>query len=165
MSFLKNIHRLDAGRTYQRDPGSLTLSRVLRSVAGSATCPSQAAIAIALASARGTVDRPRQLHQRVLHVDDRVQPRAQEIALSAIASFLRSHRHLRCANGITSSDSREFLKAKLQAFEPSHPKSLQFQTLPCPENRLLLNGLGGISWTTGLVPLVAVAVQDRKVRC
>src|SRR5215510_12634220 len=33
-------------------------------------------------------------------------------------------------------------KTKLQAFEPSHPKSLQSQMLSHPEIRLPLNGLG-----------------------
>ena len=35
------------------------------------------------------IDRPRELHQRVAHVDDRIQPRAQEI-VARIASFLWS---------------------------------------------------------------------------
>ena len=53
------------------------------------------------------VDRPRQLHQRMVHVDDRVQPRAQKIGLSAVPSFLGSHRPLRCDHAITTRDSRE----------------------------------------------------------
>ncbi|MBB6301320.1 hypothetical protein GGE67_001929 [Rhizobium leucaenae] len=56
------------------------------------------------------VDRPRQLHQRMVHVDNRVQPRAQKVGLSAVASFLRSHRPLRCHHGITTRDSRESQK-------------------------------------------------------
>jgi hypothetical protein len=43
--------------------------------------------------------------------------------------------------GITTRDSTESQKTKLQAFAPSTPKSLQSQMPPRLENRLPLNGL------------------------
>jgi hypothetical protein len=63
----------------------------------------------------------------MVHVDDRVQPGAQEIGLSAVASFHWLHRSLRSDQRITTRDSTESSKAKLQAFEPSKPESLQSQ--------------------------------------
>src|SRR5262249_17953327 len=38
------------------------------------------------------VDRPRQLHQRVVHVDDLIKPRAEQIMLTALPSLAWSHR-------------------------------------------------------------------------
>src|SRR6516162_8855094 len=38
------------------------------------------------------VDRPRQLHQRVVHVDDLVKPRAEQILLAGLPSLAWSHR-------------------------------------------------------------------------
>src|ERR1700730_6120912 len=37
------------------------------------------------------VDRPRQLHQRVAHVDDLIEPRAQDVRLAGAAALLRTH--------------------------------------------------------------------------
>src|SRR5260370_26592395 len=51
-------------------------------------------------------------------------------------------------NGITTRDSTESSKAKLQAFGPPSPKSLQIQNPSRPENRLSLNGLDDCSRTT-----------------
>src|SRR5918911_785426 len=42
------------------------------------------------------VDRARELSQFVLHVDDLVQPRAEQITRSRHLLLLRSHRFLRC---------------------------------------------------------------------
>src|SRR5467141_1100391 len=94
------------------------------------------------------VDRLRQLHQRVAHVDDRVQPRAQKIGLSRLSSFPWSHRSLRCDDGITTRDSTESSKMKLQAFGQSKPEILQSQSQSRPENRFLINRLDGSSRTT-----------------
>ena len=41
------------------------------------------------------VDRPRQPHQRVLHVDDLIEPRAKQILLAALPPFPWPHRTLR----------------------------------------------------------------------
>ena len=38
------------------------------------------------------VDRPRQLHQRVVHVDDLIKPRAEQILLAGLPSLAWSHR-------------------------------------------------------------------------
>src|SRR5439155_21925457 len=54
----------------------------------------------------------------------------------------------RCHEGITTRDSAESSKMKLQAFGASSPKSLQSQMPSRPENRLLLNGLGDFSRPT-----------------
>ena len=56
------------------------------------------------------VDRPRQLHQRVARVDDRIEPRAQKIGLPGVASFPWSHRLLPHGDGITVRDSTESSK-------------------------------------------------------
>src|SRR5262249_38720773 len=40
------------------------------------------------------------------------------------------------------SSSKGIPKMKLQASEPSGPESLQFQTRPCPKNRLSISRLG-----------------------
>jgi hypothetical protein len=47
------------------------------------------------------------LHQFVLHVDDLIQPGAEQIARSRRLTLLRSHRVLRCDHRITSLDSTE----------------------------------------------------------
>jgi hypothetical protein len=41
------------------------------------------------------VDRPRQLHQRVVHVDDLIEPRTKQILLAALPPFPWPHRTLR----------------------------------------------------------------------
>ena len=43
---------------------------------------------------KSPVDRPRQLHQRVVHVDDLVEPRAKQILLAAFPPFPWPHRTL-----------------------------------------------------------------------
>ena len=53
------------------------------------------------------IDLASQLNQLVLHVDDLVQPGPEQIARSRRPVLLRSHRHLRCHHGITTSDSTE----------------------------------------------------------
>src|SRR4029077_11742240 len=70
------------------------------------------------------VDRPCQLHQRVAHIDDRVQPRAQKIGLPAVASFLRSHRSPPMPPRKSRLAIRGKPKIKLQAFKASNRKSL-----------------------------------------
>jgi hypothetical protein len=56
------------------------------------------------------VDRAGELHQLVLHVDDLIEPGAEQIAFAGRLPLLRSHRSLRCHHGITSRDSRESQK-------------------------------------------------------
>ena len=56
------------------------------------------------------VDRPRQPHQRVLRVDDLIEPRAKQILLAALPPFPWPHRNLRPSRPrqrITARDSRE----------------------------------------------------------
>jgi hypothetical protein len=42
---------------------------------------------------KAAVDRGRQLCQRVVHVDDLVAPRSEQILLATVASLPRSHRN------------------------------------------------------------------------
>src|SRR5262249_32336227 len=51
-----------------------------------------------------------QLHQLMLHVDDLVQPRPEQITRSRRLVLLRPHASLRCGDGITLADSRESQK-------------------------------------------------------
>src|ERR1700758_3321863 len=43
-------------------------------------------------SQKTPIDRPRQLHQRVVHVDDLIKPRAEQILLAGLPSLAWSHR-------------------------------------------------------------------------
>ena len=57
------------------------------------------------------VDRPRQLHQRVVHVDDLIQTRPEQVALAALPVLLRPHLRSSArstqAERITTSNSKE----------------------------------------------------------
>ena len=53
------------------------------------------------------VDLAGELHQLVLHVDDLVEPGAEQITFPCRLRLLRSHRPLRCNHGIMPGDSRE----------------------------------------------------------
>ena len=86
----------------------------------------------------------------MVHVDDRVQPRAQQIGLSCLSSFLRSHRPLRRNRWNHGPRFDGIPKIKLRAFEPSDPRTLQSQTSRRPGNRLPLNGLEDFSRATSL---------------
>jgi hypothetical protein len=68
-------------------------------------------------AARGTANRPSAPASSAgAHVDDRVQPRAQEIALPSVVSFLRSHRPLPMQARNHDSRFDGIPKTKLQAF-------------------------------------------------
>src|SRR5262249_40400132 len=56
------------------------------------------------------VDLARELHSLVPHVDDLVQPRAEQISRSCRLVLLRPHRSLRCGDRIMLLDSRESRK-------------------------------------------------------
>src|ERR1700722_18978422 len=96
------------------------------------------------------------------HVDDRIQPRAQDIRLTGVASFLGSHRLLRCNDAITNRDSTESSKIKLQAFASPKSETLQSQTPARPQNQLPLNGLKGSSRTTRWLPQHWQRLPDRS---
>jgi hypothetical protein len=53
------------------------------------------------------IDLASEPNQLVLHVDDLVQPGPEQIARSRRPMLLRSHRHLRCDDGIMTGDSTE----------------------------------------------------------
>jgi hypothetical protein len=123
---------------------SATISRVVNG--GRPACPHRPC----RTSARGMTGRSSApaSHHRGAHIDDRIQPRPQKVALSRLSSFLRSHRPLRCHDGITTPDSKGNAKTKLQAFGALSPKSLQSQMPTGPENRLSLKGLEDFSRPT-----------------
>ena len=77
----------------------------------------------------------------MIQVNDLIQPGAKQIASPVVSGFFGRILPLRCDEGITTGDSRETSKSKLQSSEPSSLKSLQSQNLPRPENRLSLNAL------------------------
>src|SRR5438309_1516351 len=56
------------------------------------------------------IDLAGELNQLLLHVDDLVQPGPEQIARSRRPVLLRSHRHLRCNDGIMTGDSTESRK-------------------------------------------------------
>src|SRR5258705_8547447 len=86
-------------------------------------------------------------NQLVLHVDDLVQPRPEQIVRSRRLVLLRPHRPLRCTTE-SWSERKGNPKTKLQGSGVSSPKSLQSQMPPHPKNRLPLNRLEACSPTT-----------------
>src|SRR3954454_21816036 len=79
------------------------------------------------------VDLAGELNQLVLHVDDLVQPRPEQIVRSRRPVLLRSHRPLRCTTESWSA-AKGIHKRKLQGLGASSPQSLQSQMPPQPEN-------------------------------
>src|SRR5258708_18929867 len=83
----------------------------------------------------------------VLHVDDLIQPRPEQIVRSRRLVLLRPHRPLRCTTESWSAKKGN-PQIKLQDFGLSSPQSLQSQTPPQQKNRLPLNPLEACSRTT-----------------
>src|SRR5262249_53667293 len=77
----------------------------------------------------------------VPHVDDLVQPRAEQITRSCRLVLLRPHRSLRCSDRIMLLDSRESRKRKLQASRASDTETLQSQVNKAAQKRRSLSGL------------------------
>src|SRR3954467_7195590 len=86
-------------------------------------------------------------NQLVLHVDDLVQPRPEQIVRSRRLVLLRPHRPLRCTTESWSA-AKGNPQTKLQGFGFSSSQSLQSQMPPHPKNRLPLNRLEACSRTT-----------------
>src|SRR6476660_7823424 len=86
-------------------------------------------------------------NQLVLHVDDLVQPRPEQIVRSRRLVLLRPHRPLRCTTESWPA-AKGNPQTKLQALRVSSAQSLQSQTPPNPKNRLQLNRLEPCSRTT-----------------
>src|SRR6185312_15169510 len=86
-------------------------------------------------------------NQLVLHVDDLVQTRPEQIVRSRRLVLLRPHRPLRCTTE-SWSERKGNPKTKLQGSGVSSLKSLQSQMPPNPKNRLSLNRLEPCSRTT-----------------
>src|SRR3954465_13222571 len=94
------------------------------------------------------IDLAGELNQLVLHVDDLVQPRPEQIVRSRRPVLLRwSHRPLRCTTESWSAGKGN-PKAKLQGLAASTSHSLQSQAASNPKKRLLLNRLEPCSRTT-----------------
>ncbi len=84
---------------------------------------------------KAPVDRPTELRQRVIPVDDLVEPRPEEIVLSAVATLLGPHRiTLRQADGET--ESRQNAPINLQEIKLTAATFLQMQRLADPRKRL-----------------------------
>ena len=72
------------------------------------------------------VDRPAELRQRVIHVDDLVEPRPEKIVLPAVPPLPGPHRiTLRQAGGET--ESRPIAPINLQEIKPTDAAFLQMQ--------------------------------------
>jgi hypothetical protein len=81
------------------------------------------------------IDRPAELGERVIHVDDLVEPRPEEIILPAVSPLLGPHRiTLRQADGETESRSNDPIN--LQEIKPTAAAFLQMQRLDDPRQRL-----------------------------
>jgi hypothetical protein len=86
------------------------------------------------------VDRPRELHQRVVHIDDLIEAGAKQILLTALPPFSWLHRILRPARGGAQNHGLRFDGIPdpiLQEKRPAHRESRQnqqpeFGEFPCP---------------------------------
>src|SRR6266566_2593526 len=80
------------------------------------------------------VDLARELHQLVPHVDDLVQPRAEQITRSCRLVLLRPHRPLRCGDRIMLLDSRESRKRICKLPGPQTRKPCNLKSTKPPKN-------------------------------
>src|SRR6266545_2199777 len=87
------------------------------------------------------VDLARELHQLVPHVDDLVQPRAEQITRSCRLVFPRPHRSLRLRRPNHASRFEGIAKTKLQVSRAADPETLQSQLAKTARKRLSLSGL------------------------
>jgi hypothetical protein len=103
------------------------------------------------------VDRPRKPHQRMVHVDDRVQPGAQKIGLSAIASLLWLHRSLRSDRRNHDARFDGILKSKIASFWATKARKLAISKPLTPEKTTPAQWLGSSSRTTNYSLANAIA--------
>ena len=68
------------------------------------------------------VDLAGELHQLVLHVDDLVEPRPEQIVFTRRLVLLRPHRPLRCADRITASQAKGIRKRNCKVPSPQAAK-------------------------------------------
>src|SRR4051812_701501 len=73
-------------------------------------------------------------NQFVLHVDDLIQPRPEQIVRSRRLVLLRSHRSLRCTTESWSA-TKGNPQSKLQGLAVQRPQFLQSQMITCPEKQ------------------------------
>ena len=111
------------------------------------------------------IDLAGEQNQLVLHVDDLVQPRPEQIVRSRRLVLLRPHRPLRCTTESWSA-AKGNPQTKLQGLGVSSSQSLQSQMPPHPKNRLPLNRLEACSRTTRYVEcrLTSTSPDCRPVR-
>src|SRR5262245_6744925 len=87
------------------------------------------------------IDRPRQLHQRVFHIDNLVKPRAEQILLTGLPSLAWSHRKSPApsarARRITACDSKESSKSICKEIALQRPKTGKFDYLSGPVIQLI----------------------------
>ena len=96
---------------------------------------------------KAPVDRPAELRQRVIEVDDLVEARPEKIVLPAVSPLPGPHRiTLRQADGETK--SRSSAPIKLQEIKPTDAAFLQMQSLAHPRKRLKNQASPGFSRTT-----------------
>ena len=97
------------------------------------------------------VDRPRQPHQRVIHVDDLIEPRAKQILLAALPPFPWPHRTLR--QRIHGRESRPQIRGNPQhefaRKSPPHPTIPANPPAEMPAITFARQSLRDISRTTG----------------
>src|SRR5262245_55100751 len=87
------------------------------------------------------VDLARELHELVPHVDDLVQPRAEQITRSCRLVLLRPHRSPPMRRPNHASRFEGIAKTKLQASRASDTETLQSQVTKAAKKRLSLSGL------------------------
>jgi hypothetical protein len=87
------------------------------------------------------VDLAAKLHQLVPHVDDLVEPRAEQIALGRRLTLLRPHRLPPRRRRNHGSPSKGIIKLELQGSRPFDPRSLQSKNRRCAEKRFIFNRL------------------------
>ena len=87
------------------------------------------------------VDLACELHQRVLGVDDLLEPRPEQIARYRRLMLLRPHRSLRCSHRITPADLRKSSKRNCKLSGVQIPKPCDLKTTRRFKIRFLVNGL------------------------
>src|SRR6267154_3237246 len=113
------------------------------------------------------VDRPRQLRQRVLHVDDLIEPRTKQILLAASPPLPWSHRSLH-----QSHDGRES-RLEIRGNPPPHfarkstpqPQFPANPTAAIPANAIASQSLRDISRTTSLCDPTHGGCSKQRLAC
>jgi hypothetical protein len=120
------------------------------------------------------VNHPRQLGQRVIDIDDLIQPRAQKILLAAVTRFPGSHRRLQ--NHSESGESRNTApdqiprnpatSARIPA-RSNHQKRQKFKSFPMKSFPMVVNSSRSTSYATGKYPIEYwfILLPSRLISC